>query len=73
MDIKRKGQDMCKKERLSRRHELETADDAIGSFLKPMSREDFLKDIETAEQEMVDGKCNSAEEVFNELERRYGL
>lgn len=42
-------------------------------FLKPMSREDFMKDIEIAEQEVASGKYRSAEEVFDGLERRYGL
>ena len=32
-----------------------------------------MRDIDTAEQEIVDGKYRSADEVFNGLERKYGL
>lgn len=53
--------------------ESEAADKAVGTFLKPMSREDFMQDIAIAEQEIADGKYRPADEVFNELERRYGL
>ena len=53
-----------------REHEL---DDKVCRFLKPMSRDDFIKNIETAEQEIIDGKYSRAEEVFDEFERRYGL
>ena len=66
-----KIQDFAKK--LSRNHELEAADEAVGNFLKPMSQEDFLKDIEIAEKQCAAGECSSAEEVLNGLERRYGL
>ena len=59
--------------KLSKRHELEAADGAVGKFLQPMSREDFMQDVETAEQEIADGKYSSAEEVFNGLEQRYGI
>ncbi len=59
--------------RLFQRHESEAADEAAGRFLKPMLREDFMRDIEIAEQEIANGNCNSAKEVFDELEHRYGL
>lgn len=36
-------------------------------FLKPMSREEFMRDIDMAEQEIADGKCRSADEMFNGL------
>ena len=39
-----KIQDFIRK--LSRHHELETADEAVGKFLKPMSLEDFMRDVE---------------------------
>lgn len=64
-------QNLTKK--LFQRHECETVDKSVGKFLKPMSREDFLSDIETAEQEMADGKYKPAKEVWNELEHKYGL
>lgn len=60
-------------EKLFRMREFEAADEAVGKFLKPMSREDFMRDIEVAEQEIADEKYSRAEEVFNELEHRYGL
>lgn len=66
-----KIQDFARK--LSKRHELESADEAVGRFLKPMSAEDFMRDIEAAEKQYVAGEYNSAEEVFNELEQRYGF
>ena len=60
-------------QKLFQRRESEAIDRAVGKFLKPMSREDFMRDIDTAEQEIVDGKYRSADEVFNGLERKYGL
>lgn len=57
--------------KLFQRHGDGIADDAVGKFLKPMSREDFLRDAAIAEQEIADGKYSSAEEVFDELEYRY--
>lgn len=59
--------------KLFQRHKVETPDEAVGRFLKPMSREDFMRDIEIAEQEIADGKSRNANEVFNELEHRYGI
>ena len=41
-----------------REHELA---DKVCRFLKPMSRDDFIKNIETAEQEIIDGKYSRAE------------
>lgn len=64
-------QNLTKK--LFQRHECQTVDDKVGKFLKPMSREDFLEDIEAAEQEIADGKYKPAKEVWNGLERKYGL
>ncbi len=66
-----KIQDFAKK--LSKRHELEAADEAVGHSLKPMSAEDFMRDIEAAEKQYAAGKYSSAEEVFNGLEQRYGF
>lgn len=40
-----KIQDFTKK--LFQRREFEAADEAVGKFLKPMSREDLMRDIET--------------------------
>lgn len=55
------------------RREAEAVDEAVGKSLKLMSREDIIKNIEIAEQEIADGKYRSADEVFNELEHRYRL
>lgn len=60
-------------QKLFQQRESEAMDRAVGKFVKPMSREDFMKDIDTAEQEIVDGKYRRADEVFNGLERKYGL
>lgn len=59
--------------KLLRRHESMMNGDVVGKVLKPMSHEDFMKDVENAEQEIVCGKCRSAEEVWGDLEHRYGL
>ena len=66
-----KIQDFAKK--LSKRRESESMDEAVAKFLGPKSPEDFMKDIETAEKQYAAGKYSSAEEVFNELEQRYGF
>lgn len=55
------------------RHGRGTVDESIGRYLKPMSKEDFMKDVEIGEQEIANGKFRSAKETWNELERRYGL
>lgn len=66
-----KIQDFAKQ--LSKRHELELADEAVGHSLKSMSAEDFMRDIEAAEKQYAAGEYSSAEEVFNGLEQRYGF
>ena len=48
-------------------------DTAAGRLLKPMSRKDFLNDVEAAEKEIADGKFKKAEKVFDGLEQRYGF
>lgn len=59
--------------KIFQRREAEAVDEAVGKSLKLMSREDIIKNIEIAEQEIADGKYRSADEVFNELEHRYRL
>lgn len=59
--------------RLFQQQEQEMADDAVGKVLKPMSRKDFMDDVETAEKEIANGKYRSAEEVFDGLEEKYGF
>lgn len=59
--------------KLFQRHEHGMTDETVGKFLKPMSREDFMRDVDTAEQEIAGGKYKRAEEVWSGLERRYGL
>lgn len=51
----------------------EEADEAVGKFLKSMSREDFYRDVRNGEQEIVHKKFSDASEVFSELECRYGF
>ena len=59
--------------KLSQRRELETADEAVGRFLPPKSREDIYRDLEISRKQIEMGQCSSAEEVFNGLEQRYGF
>lgn len=66
-----KIQDYTKK--LSKRRELEAADEAVGKFLPPKSREDIYRDLEQSRKQIEMGQCRSAEEVFNGLEQRYGF
>lgn len=60
-------------EKLSKRRELEAADEAVGKFLPPKSREDIYRDLEKSRKQVEAGQYSSAEEVFNELEQRYGF
>lgn len=39
----------------------------------PKSKEEIYQDLEISRKQASEGKCRSAEEVFNELERKYGL
>lgn len=66
-----KIQDFTKK--LSKRHELEAADEAVGKFLEPKSAEDIYRDLENSRKQAEAGEYSSAKEVFNELEQRYGF
>ena len=66
-----KIQDFTKK--LSKHRELEAADEAVGKFLPPKSREDIYRDLEQSRKQIEMGQCCSAEEVFNGLEQRYGF
>lgn len=51
--------------------EIESADDAVGRMLKPMSKKNFLRDVETAEKEIAGGMYRKADEVFDGLEQRF--
>lgn len=53
--------------KLFQRHEAETPDEAVARFLKPMSREDFMKDIEIAEQEIARGEYQEMGEALDEI------
>lgn len=57
--------------KFSQYHELEMSDEDVGRFLKSMSPEDFMRDIEAAEKQYVSGEYSSAEEEFDELEQSY--
>lgn len=69
--IKYKIHDYTKK--LSKSHELEAADEAVVKFLGSKSAEGILKDLEKSRKQAEAGEYSSAEEVFNELEQRYGF
>ncbi len=64
-----KIQDLIKK--LFRQHEL--TDVTVGRSLKRMSKDDFMKDAMTAENDIAAGRYKSTNEVFDELEQRYGF
>lgn len=66
-----KIQDFTKK--LSQCREIEAADEAVAKFLGPKSAEDIYKDLERSRKQAEAGEYSSAEEVFNELEQRYGF
>lgn len=60
-------------EKFFNRHRYETADDAVGRFLKPMSEEDFLRDLEISEQQFARGEYQEMGEVLNEICRELGI
>ena len=60
-------QSLAKK--LFQRHEDKIADEAVGRFLKPMSREDFMRDIKNAEAEFARGEYQEIGEAFDEIYR----
>ncbi len=66
-----KIQDFTRK--LSRRHELEAADGAVGKFLKPMSREDFMRDIEVADKQFAAGEYQEIGEAVDEICQELGI
>ncbi len=66
-----KIQDFTKK--LSQRREIEAADEAVGRFLKPMSREDFYRDLEISRKQASEGEYREAGEFLAELRAEYGI
>ncbi len=66
-----KIQDFMKE--LSKRHELESADEAVGRFLPPKSREDIYRDLEISRQQAAEGKYQEAGEFLAELRAEYGI
>jgi len=66
-----KIQDFTKK--LSKRHELEAADEAVSKFLPPKSREDIYRDLEISRQQATEGKYQEAGEFLAELRAEYGI
>ncbi len=59
--------------RLSQRHELEAADEAVGRFLPPKSREDIYRDLEISRQQAAEGNYQEAGEFLAELRAEYGI
>lgn len=66
-----KIQDFTKK--LSKRHELESADEAVGRFLPPKSQENIYRDLEISRQQAAEGKYQEAGEFLAELRAEYGI
>lgn len=66
-----KIQDFTRK--LSKRHELEAADEAVGKFLPPKSREDIYRDLEISRQQAAEGKYREAGEFLAEIRAEYGI
>lgn len=64
-------QDFTRK--LFKRHELEAADEAVGKFLPPKSREDIYRDLEISRQQDAEGKYQEAGEFLAELRAEYGI
>ena len=60
-----KVQDFAKK--LSKHRESDSVDEAVGKFLRPLSREDFLKDIEISEQQFAAGEYQEMGEAINDI------
>ncbi len=59
--------------KLSKRRELESADEAVGRFLPPKSREDIYRDLETSRQQAAEGDYQEAGEFLAELRAEYGI
>ncbi|MCM1087191.1 MAG: hypothetical protein NC419_03475 [Muribaculaceae bacterium] len=53
-------------ENLFRLREHET-DNEVGKFLKPMTKDDFLRDIEIAEQQFASGEYQEMGEAMDEV------
>ena len=52
---------------------LPEADEAAGRVLKPMSREDIMRDIEIAEAQFASGEYQNAREFLAGLRKEYGV
>ncbi|HCT91651.1 MAG TPA: hypothetical protein DF613_09790 [Lachnospiraceae bacterium] len=48
-------------------HESESTDEAVGRFLEPMSREDFMRDIEIAERQFAAGEYQEMGEAIDDI------
>lgn len=58
---------------LSKRQEFEAVDEEIGRFLKPMTEEDFLQDMKTAEVQFAHGEYQEMGEAIDEICRELGI
>ena len=52
---------------------LPEADEAADRFLKPVSREDIMRDIEIAEAQFASGEYQNAREFLAGLRKEYGV
>lgn len=59
--------------KLSKRHELEKANEAVGRFLSPKSRDDIYSDLEISRQQAAEGKYQEAGKFLAELRAEYGI
>lgn len=59
--------------KLFQRRESKTVDEAVGKFLKPMSREDIYRDLEVSRKQAAEGKCVEMGQALVEIRKKYGL
>lgn len=59
--------------KLSKHRELEAADEAVGRFLPPKSREDIYGDLEISRQQAAEGEYQEAGKFLAELRAEYGI
>ncbi len=58
---------------LSRRHELEAADEAVAKYLGPKSAEDIYRDLERSRKQAEAGEYQEMGEALDEICRELGI
>lgn len=51
----------------------EEADEAVGKFLKPKSREDIYRELEISRQQAAEGKCMEMGQAIVGIRKKYGI